>query len=255
MTRSISSPKVNFKMSGSLRNTLTDDSSVSVAQPNFNYSPTLTNGVSANQVNRAWQSEGRSIVEGAQETINVSTFDGLDIGAGDGMDALGQALDLEEIVAIVIQNDGAVTAAGRLEIIPANSHGWDPIGSHTVANGGALRGQGVLIKAQVAEAGFDVAPGTTDRITMRAVGGAVTYSIYILGRHDDGESSSSSQSSSSSSESSSSSSSASSSVSTSSISTSSVSSSSSSISTSSSSSSQSDLSSSSSSSESSSSLS
>jgi hypothetical protein len=166
-------------------------------------------------------------------------------------------MDLEEIVLIAIVNENAVTAAGQLEVKPADSEGWDPIGIHTVALGGALRGQGSLVKVQLAESGFDITPANNHRITLKANGGAVNYSVYIIGRHDDGESSSSSSSLSSLSSSSSSSSSSisTSSISTSSASSSSQSTSSSSISTSSESSSSSSMSSSSSQSESSSSLS
>jgi hypothetical protein len=253
MARSLNSPKINLKLSGSLVNTLADGSSQStVTHPSWNFSKSLTSGVSANQANRAWQETSGSIANGAQETISLADFAGKDIGGGIGNDALGQAMDLEEIVCIAIVNENLITAAGVLEILPANSEGWDPIGIHTVALGGALRGQGALVKVQLAEAGFDVTGTNNHRITLKANGGPVSYSMYVLGRHDDGESSSSSQSSSSSSVSSSS---ESSSVSTSSVSTSSSSQSTSSSSQSSSSQSSSSESSSSSISESSSSLS
>ena len=237
-TRSISTPKLTVKLTGSVVNTLTDSTTVSSSQPDLSFAPSLSSGVSANQANRAWQTKSNTIASGAQETIDISTFEGKDIGGGAGNDALGQAMDLEEIVAIIIHNENAVTAAGQLEIVPANSQGWAPIGSHTVATGGALIGGGLLAKVNPAEAGFDVS-GSSHRITLKANGGAVSYGMYILGRHDDNESSSSSSSLSSSSSSSSSSvsSQSTSSISTSSSSSSSISTSSSSISTSSSSSS------------------
>ena len=233
MARSLSSPKFAVRWSGSTVNTMDDASSASVPHPLWNYNKVMTNGVSASQANRAWQSTNRAIASGAQEIIDVYQFAGIDIGGGDGNDGLGQALLLEEIVGIAIINENAVDAAGRLEVFPAASEGWAPIGTHTVATGGSLGGQGVLMKIDYTETGFDVS-ASSHRITFRASGGDVTYSIYIFGRHDDEESSSSSSSSvsssssssgsssmSSSSESSVSSSSASSSISTSSISTSS----------------------------------
>jgi len=204
--RSIASPKINFKLSATLTNTLDDGTIVTSAVPYLSYVPSIANGYSAGQANRGWDSVGRTIVNGAQETLDIYDFAAVDVGAGAGNDALGQALTLEEIVLIAITNDNAIAADGSLEIIPAASEGWAPIGSHTVANGGALLGQGLLLKVNTAEAGFDVA-GNSHRITLRASGGDVTYSIYILGRHDDDESSSSSSSSSSTSSSSSSSSS------------------------------------------------
>ncbi len=237
--RSLSSPKLNLKMSAIVTNTLDDASAVTVSQPNLAYSKTLTSGVSDSQANRGWQSLNRAIASGQQETLDLYDLAAVDIGADAGRDAVGQLVVFEEIVAIAIVNENLSTAAGQLEILPAASEGWTPIGSHTVANGGALYGQGVLLKCQVAEAGFDVAL-TSHRVTLRAVGGSVDYSIYLLARHDDEESSSSSSSvsslsSSSSSLSSSFSSSSSSSLSASTSSISTSSSSSSSISTSSSS--------------------
>jgi hypothetical protein len=77
MVRSLSSPKINLKLSGSLQNTLTDTTqSSTVTQPNWNYSKSLTSGVSANQGNRAWQSVNQSIANGAQVT-SFGTGNGL----------------------------------------------------------------------------------------------------------------------------------------------------------------------------------
>ena len=256
-TISLTNAKITLKMSATLQNTLIGGEVVSVACPALNYSQTLEDGTTASQADRSWQGISRSIASGAQETIDLYDFTGINVGAGAGLDALGQELALEEIVAIVITNDNAVSAAGELEVVPSDSEGWSPIGSHTSANGGALRGQGMLMKVQPALIAFAVDAGINHRVTLRAVGGAVTYSMYVLARSDLDESSSSSSSASSSS---SSSASSASSISTSSESSSSISASSSSISTSSSSSSSSSVSSSSvssssSSSESSSSLS
>ena len=218
-TRSMGSLKLQVKITGTVTNTLDDGTIASSAQPNLTYAPTLADGVSADQANRGWHVLSRSLGNNDQDILDLySTWD---LGAGTGLDGVGQQLVLEEIVAIAIVNNNDVDADGQLEIYPSASEGWAPIGSHTQANGGALRGQGMLLKSQPAEAAFDVGD-VTHRITFHAYGGDVEYSIYILGRHDDNESSSSSLSSSSSSSVSSSSSSTSSisSQSTSSISTS-----------------------------------
>ena len=255
MARTLSGIKLNLKLTATVVTTLDDASTASANQPLMTYAPSLTNGIEANQADRGWHSEDRALASGAQEIIDLHNLP--DIGAGGGHDATGQDLILEEIVTIVVVNENAVGAAGLLEVFPSPSEGWTPIGSHRGL--ASLAGQGILMKTQVAAGGFDV--GEQDhRISFRAIGGAITYSVYILGRHDDEESSSSSSSSLSSSSSSASSlSSISTSSSSQSISESSISTSSSSISTSSSSvsspSSQSTSSSSQSPSESSSSLS
>ncbi len=227
MARSLSGAKIAVKLTASVVNTLNDTTAIQGSQPSLNFSANIADGISVGQANRGWHSKSRTILEDEQEVIDLATFEGLDIGAGDGNDCLGQALTLEEVVAIVVQNENAAGVAGHLEIVPADSEGWLAIGSHTVANGGALLAQGLLVKYQPAADGFDVA-GSNHRITFRAVGGDVSYGIYMLGRHDDEESSSSSSSLSSSSVSTSSSSISTSSISTSSNSSSSISTSSSS---------------------------
>ncbi len=232
MARSLSSIRLNVRLSATSTNTLDDATTAAVSHPLLNYSPSLESGVSSGQANRVWQSEDRTLSSGAQETIDISDFAAVDIGAGAGNDGVGLTITFEEIVAIAVVNENDIGAAGILEVLPAASEGFTAIGTHTVANGGALYGQGLLFKSQPAEAGFDVT-ANRHRITFRANGGDVTYSFYLIGRHDDEESSSSSSSS----QSSSSSSSQSSSLSSSSVSSSSQSSSSSSLSASSSSSS------------------
>jgi len=239
MTRSLESPKFTIKTAGDLINTLTDGSKSKIAHPAVSYAPALADGVSAGQCNRAWQAKSRTLSSGDIVTIDVNDFEGFNIGGGNGNDALGQAMDLEKIVSIVITNDNAVGAAGILEVYPSASEGWTPIGTHTIATEGALHGQSCIAKINPSATAFDVTD-VSHRITLRATSGDVTFSAYIQGRSDDEESSSQSSKSSSSSNSSSNSSSASSSSSsssqsTSSISTSSVSTSSSSVSTSSSS--------------------
>lgn len=219
--------QITVKMQATITNTLSNgvQASAQVGGADAFVQRFVTSGVSEDQFNRAWSSEGRTLSSSASETIDIYDAGTLDIGAGAGLDALGQAVAHEEIVAILIKQTGGT---GALEIIPAVSNGWGPIGSHTVANGGALKAGGMLLKVQTDTNAFDVTDASSHRITFTANGGAVTYSIYLFARHDDDESSSSSSSSSSSTSSlsSSSSSSTSSQSSSSSSSTSSLSSSS-----------------------------
>ncbi len=196
---------VSVVLRASLRNLLTDLTVAGVAHTSLNWSASIADGINANQANRSWQSANRILTNGGSEDIDIFDFASIDLGAGTGLDGLGQALAFEEIVAVAIVNKNEVGAAGQLEIDPSVANGWTPIGTHTVANGGALRGQGILFKAQPAEAGFEVTDGVSYRVRFRATNGPVTYSIYLLARHDDEESSSSPSSSSSSSPSSSSS--------------------------------------------------
>lgn len=247
MTRSLTSIKTTVRISATLQNTLNDGAVVPATQPNLNYNPALRNGVGPSQADRSWQGSG-TLTEDATITLDLANMANTDIGCGNGYDAVGQAVDYENILSIAIHNNNAVGDAGSLEVYPSIDWGWTPIGIHKVSTGGALRGQGILLKTQPDEGGFDISTTApkSRQITLHAVGASVDWAVYIIARSADQDtsSSSSSQSNSSSSSSSQSTSSSSqslseSSQSTSSSSQSSSSSSSSSKSTSSSSSSQS----------------
>jgi len=199
-SRSLASLRANLRFSSSVRNTLDDDITVSVTHPNLNYNPSLSNGLGNNQANRGWQSTDRTLASGATETLDLYDMASIDIGAGAGLDGLGQSFSpCDNILGIVIVNENAITADGQLEISPDPSNGWTPIGTHTVATGGALRGQSMLAKFCPADDGFEVTDASNNMIRMTANGAAVTYSMYLIYRHDDEVSSSSISSSESSS--------------------------------------------------------
>ncbi len=215
--------RVSLSVTSTIQNTLDDGKIASAALGKAIISSAHATGVSGTQANRFWQSEDRVLAGGGSEVIDLFDFAGLDIGGGTALDALGQTLIMEEIVSIAIICN---TGPGTLEVTPDATNGWNPIGLHTVATGGGLRAGGVVFKQMADEDAFDVNDGISHRINIGANGGACTYSIYVLGRHDDNESSSSSSSSVSSSSSSSSASSLSSTSSSSASSLSSLSSSS-----------------------------
>jgi len=196
-TRTVSGVQLKVTLSGNLVLTL-DDDSVSTAPISASISRSIASGVSSGRANRYWPWKSKTLNAGASQVIDLYDFAGLDIGSGTGRDQLGQEMSPhEEVVTIIIVNENTLTAGGYLEIEPDATNGWTPIGTHTVATGGALGGQGVLVKSQTIEAGFDITDGASHRIKLTAVTNSVTYSVYVLGRHDDEESSSSSSSSSS----------------------------------------------------------
>ncbi len=235
--RSITSAKVTAKITATIQNIM-DDAQTASGQVSIGGDLKLNSGVSLNEASRGWQwihtaANPKTISSGGTLVIDMFDFGSLDMGAGIGNDSVGQDLELLEIVAFMFKNANVDGVAGQLEIEPDPSNGWTPIGSHTVALGGALRAQGVYQKHQPDTQGFPVTDGVSHRVRLTANGGDVNVEITVLGRHDAEESSSSSSSVSSSSQSSSVSSSFSSSSSPSSVSSpSSTSSSSSSISSS-----------------------
>lgn len=246
-TRSLSSPKATVKLTANIENkstVITSRTAKATATVQYNQEITFGSGIGVEQSNRAWDYEG-TIVSGASLVIDLYDLVGFDVGAGDGRDLVGQELRIEEIVAIAIKNNNTGNTAGQLEVQPDSTNGWTAFGSHTVANGSAIKAQGCILKLQPHSDGLDVEDGSNHRLKLTANGADVKYQIVIFARHDDEESSSSSSSSQSSSSSSSSESSSSSSVSSASSSSSQSSSSESSSSESSSSSSSSSISSSS----------
>lgn len=213
-TRRLAGAKLKITFAASNENVLTDEQVARCSHGSTSIGPgNIDSGVIAGAANRVWEDLDHDLASAGTQVVDLYDFAGIDIGAGSGLDSLGQALALENIVAIIIKHN---SGAGSLEIAPDASAGWSPIGSHTVATGGALKAGGLLAKYQNAEGGFALTDASSHRIILTATGGAVNYSMWVLGRDDDEESSSSSNSSSSSSVSSSSSSSISSSSSSSS---------------------------------------
>jgi hypothetical protein len=204
-TRSLVSPKVNATVEA-LVNNLLDSGAAIQASAKLELADNLTSGVGVKMANRIWPWQSRTLASGASQVIDLYDYAGLDFGAGAGCDQLGQALTVEAVVAIIIRNDNAAGVAGSLEVEPDVTNGWTPIGTHTVATLGALRAGGVLLKYQPDSTGFDVIDASSHRIKLTANGGDITYSVMVMGRHDDETSSSSSSPSSSSPSSSSSSS-------------------------------------------------
>lgn len=157
---------------------------------------TLLSGIGTNQASRAWHDLGRMIETNESEDIDLHDFAGIDIGVGLGKDGLGQNMDLEQIVLLIVHQ---TAGPGRLELMPttpANAVPW--ISPLTVSGGGALRPGGVFLLYQPSDGGFDVTDGLQHIVRLRAHGGDVTYNIHVVGRHDDEESSSGSSSTSSS---------------------------------------------------------
>lgn len=183
MARSISecTAKINFNIK--LRNTLTDGTIASIAGGGALLNATLADGNGEDMVNRMWQRVGASILTGATEDIDLYDFAGIDIGGGSGKDGLGQAMDLEEIVALILIK---ASGAGSLEVMPANpSNYWTCMPQHTVARGNALKTNGLIVMYQPNHQAFDVFDGSSHVIRLGANGGDLTYSLYIWGRSAD----------------------------------------------------------------------
>ncbi len=186
--------EIKLTFQATIQNTL-DSGAVTSAQINANLVVgQILNGIGIGQANRAWASVNRALGSGGNETLDLYTMSGIDIGAGPGLDGLGQACLFEEAYAIVVKQE---SGAGQLEIVPGTANPLNAIGSQTVANGGALNATGVRAWIEPGDAGIDLS-ASKKNVKFTATGGPVVYSVYVLGRHDDDESSSTSSLSSSS---------------------------------------------------------
>ena len=65
----------------------------------------LTDGTTVNTADRVWEDTARPILSAASENIDLYDLAAFDIGAGAGLDALGQALAFAEIVCILVENN------------------------------------------------------------------------------------------------------------------------------------------------------
>ena len=135
--RSLSSPKIVAQISATVTNTLDDAVAVSGAVSGV-INNTLTSGIGASKASRGWQwmnttTTPRTIAAAGTVVIDLYDFAGFDFGAGAGNDASGQALTLNDVVAILIKNENEVGDAGTLDVEPDAAQGWTPIGIHTKA--------------------------------------------------------------------------------------------------------------------------
>jgi hypothetical protein len=180
-TRSISSPRLQISFTSVLENLLSDGSTDVEVTQNISTNTTLTSGTTSGKADRIWISKGRTLASGASETIDVYDLGSIDIGAGAGKDALGQSWALAEAVGLIVLS--ASTSVGTLAIggegstaTWASIFGASDTAYTTIGPGGAL----VLYRPD--DPAYAVADATNHLLKMAASGGAVTYSIAIIGR-------------------------------------------------------------------------
>ena len=197
MAENLVSPKLQVKLASTLQNTLFDGSVATVTHLNLLYSPSLTPGINDNQVSRAFQAGG-TLLSGASVTIELNQMAGLNIGAGNGHDALGQEVFFKNIATIAVLNNNDIGEVGELEVFPAAANGWLGLGTHLydadAVDDQALKSQGLLMRTQLSMGGIPITYPSQYRLTLRAAGGDVDWALFIYARERDFESTSSSSS-------------------------------------------------------------
>jgi len=194
----LATAEINLKAQTNVSNSMFDGSVATAPVGGQLIRKNLSNGIGRDQINRAWQKKNISIADGGFRLINLVNLANTDIGAGNGLDALGQSWDLEEMVLLVIKNH---RGPGILEVqasVPAAAAiVWIPGGYASNANQGGIREGGSRIWFEPHELGLDVgASSAVIRLSAAAGQGNVEEAhIIMFGRNDDDESSSSSASS------------------------------------------------------------
>ena len=194
MTRNTTSQALNLSISATLTNTLNNTRPATHTKNAPILSDEISSGVSGFQVDRAWEEHSISISSAATVDIDIRELAARDIGAGAGVDAVGQDILNEEIVVLLVKKIGG---AGTLEImpaLPANPVAWIPLNYAKNSLGGGLNDGGV--RGWI-ETDTDALPTSTSSKNIRfgAVNGDVTFNLYLFTRSDTDESSSSSISS------------------------------------------------------------
>jgi len=156
-----------------LTNTLEDGTrTASASSHGVDVNDEIENGTGAGEADRAWVMKEYDISDTTNEDWDLHDFAGLDIGAGDGLDGLGQAMALVDIMDIQIYNQGP----GELTVSPASTFPWNEIPTHTI------QPEGFLHLHNPADPGMVVADGANHLINLAAANGDCTIDVAILGR-------------------------------------------------------------------------
>lgn len=176
--------RLRIDIAGTLTNDLSEDGEAGGAVSlgiEYAFLQAFTDGDGSGEADAYWASKGRELASGADETIDLYDFAALDIGAGAGLDPVGQAITLAGVVGFIIYNRP------------------DSVGTLTVGAEGSAAAWNSPFAGEDDEAGLVVPPGAirafADPITALAVadssnhllkiaaaGGAVKYDIIIIGR-------------------------------------------------------------------------
>ena len=164
-----------------------DASATGSPQVALGNSPSLvfTSGTEANQADRMWAQKGRTITSGGPENLDVYDFGSVDIGAGAGLDGLGQSLTLAEIAAILIFNRS--TSGGNLLVggIAAVTAWISMFVSQTSSEDDeilVIKPVGLIGFGAPTDPAYAVADTSNHLLKLDSSAGTCTFDIFILGR-------------------------------------------------------------------------
>lgn len=187
MARSVASITLSAVVKATIKNDINSDGSAPFVN-NFTFAPetTLANGTNANQFDRCWYDDSRTINSGASENLDLYDLASFDIGAGAGKDALGQSMSNAELVGLGVWNLAAST--GDLYIGGEGSGAAFQSFFHVSASAsdtagfGPLKPGGLFLVFSPPDPAWAIADTTNHLLKFAASGGNVTYAVIFFAR-------------------------------------------------------------------------
>jgi hypothetical protein len=163
----------------SITGTYTNDSTGASDSINVNENSSLSNGTGANKAQRVWESTGRSISTGSSETLDLYDLGSVDIGAGAGLDALGQALAFTGIKGLYIKNSD--TSTGTLTVgNESTAATWNALFASDTGSIALVPGASILVQDPSA-LGLAVNDSSNHLLKLADSSGGLTYDIVVIG--------------------------------------------------------------------------
>lgn len=179
--------KVRGSLNVALKNDIdTDETAMARAALGEALTVAFTSGTTANTADRVFCRKALTVDEASDPTtIDLHDFASQNMGAGAGLDGLGQTLGFVEVVALLIKNHS--DSAGNLLVGgEGTAAAWNTLfKSQTAALDDAMmviKPGGFLLVVAPPDPAYAVADSTNHLLDIDSTSGVCTYDIYILGR-------------------------------------------------------------------------
>lgn len=182
MARTLSSISCQAKLTANLNNTIDGSNVSSSASLGQTVTPaSQSTGTGANQHDRFWGDQSRSLASGATEDIDLYDLGTIDIGAGAGKDALGQSIALAELTGLLVRN--LSTSAGNLKVGgKGTTAAWNSLFDSDDDAKIVLPPGGFFLVFVPADPAYAVADSSNHLLKIEASGGDCQYDLQLVGR-------------------------------------------------------------------------
>ena len=167
-------------MKMSLEGTLSNGTSGATNIENLSVSESFSNGTGANQAQRMWVSEGRTLAGSAAEDLDMFDLAAFDIGGGAGNDGLGLSHAITAVKGLWIRNHS--TSGGALVVGNKNaSTAWNSIFNASDTGAITLPAGATFCYCDPSAAGAAVADTTNHLLTFTDAGSGCTFDVGFIG--------------------------------------------------------------------------